>query len=432
MTSLLPSSIAPTGASARRAERGRPSAGSTQAPPRPRPLALVATLGGLAAALLSLAVCLVTGLAGWYATDAGAHGTPSDGLRVGALGWLLGHGAGVGIEGVRISLVPLGITLLAALSIWRLALRVGDQISPYGPDVHRIGDGERDWTVPVAITLFTAGYAVVAVITATLAATSATDPSTARVLVWSLALCGAIGAPAIAVASGRAAIWAAHVPETVRGAARACRRILGVWVGVCLVTFALALVLDLSTAANVMSQLGLDSGEATLVGGLSLTVVPNAAVFAGSFLLGPGFSVGTATVVSPSAVVVGPLPMLPVFAALPDPGTPPGWFGALLLVPVLVGAAGAARSQRRHPTLRWREGAVRGGAGGVSAGLVFGLVAALAGGAIGPGRMREVAPFAGEVLVHAVTAFGLGGLLGGLLVTWWQRRAARTLLDARL
>jgi hypothetical protein len=26
------------------------------------------------------------------------------------------------------------------------------------------------------------------------------------------------------------------------------------------------------------------------------------------------------------------------------------------------------------------------------------------------------------VLVHAVTAFGIGGLVGGLLATWWQRR----------
>jgi len=28
------------------------------------------------------------------------------------------------------------------------------------------------------------------------------------------------------------------------------------------------------------------------------------------------------------------------------------------------------------------------------------------------------------VLVHAVTAFGIGGLVGGLAMTWWQRRRA--------
>jgi hypothetical protein len=26
--------------------------------------------------------------------------------------------------------------------------------------------------------------------------------------------------------------------------------------------------------------------------------------------------------------------------------------------------------------------------------------------------------------VHAITAFGVGGLVGGLVMTWWQRRHA--------
>jgi hypothetical protein len=26
------------------------------------------------------------------------------------------------------------------------------------------------------------------------------------------------------------------------------------------------------------------------------------------------------------------------------------------------------------------------------------------------------------VLVHAITALGIGGLVGGLAMTWWQRR----------
>ena len=38
--------------------------------------------------------------------------------------------------------------------------------------------------------------------------------------------------------------------------------------------------------------------------------------------------------------------------------------------------------------------------------------------------MTDVGPLVGSVLVHAVTAFGIGGLLGALAVTWWQRRGA--------
>ena len=51
-------------------------------------------------------------------------------------------------------------------------------------------------------------------------------------------------------------------------------------------------------------------------------------------------------------------------------------------------------------------------------------ITSLAGGAAGPGRMRFVGPLTSEVLFHLVTAFGLGGLLGGLLATLWQRRTS--------
>jgi hypothetical protein len=40
--------------------------------------------------------------------------------------------------------------------------------------------------------------------------------------------------------------------------------------------------------------------------------------------------------------------------------------------------------------------------------------------------MSHVGAPAGEVLVHAITALGLGGLVGGLLMTWWQRRRSTT------
>ena len=110
----------------------------------------------------------------------------------------------------------------------------------------------------------------------------------------------------------------------------------------------------------------------------------------------------------------------------PTTAPTPGWTPWLIAVPPLVAASAAARAQRRHPTLRWEEGALRGCAGGVLAGVLLGALAAVAGGAVGPGRMRDVGPLAFDVLVHAITAFGIGGLLGGLAMTWWQRRRRPT------
>lgn len=415
MTSLLPPS-APA--------RGRSAAEVSRDLATRRPLVLVATLGGVASAASTLLVCLAVGVVGWFLTDAGAHGTPRDGLRTGALGWLLAHGSGISVQGVAVTLVPLGVTALCAWAIWRVGHRVGDSVSGHGPDALRIADGERDFTVPVAAALFTAGYVVTAVVTASLAGTAATAPDTGRVVLWSLLLTLAVGAPAIATGSGRAAIWASFVPTWVRAALTACRRILVTWLALSFAGFVVSLVLDFSTAVNVMSQLHTDAGDATLFTALSATVLPNAAIFSGSYLLGPGFTVGVGTLVSPGAVLVGPLPMFPLLAALPDSGGPAGWTTYLVAVPFLVAAWGAARAQWRAPTLRWEEGAVRGCFGGVLAGLLFGILAAIAGGAVGPGRMRDVGPFAFDVLVHAITAFGIGGLVGGLLMTWWQRRGA--------
>src|SRR6187200_835750 len=73
-----------------------------------RPLVLLALLGGVAAAAGPLVVCLGVGVAGWFLSDAGAHGAPRDGLRAGAYAWLMGHGSGLTIAGVTISAIPLG------------------------------------------------------------------------------------------------------------------------------------------------------------------------------------------------------------------------------------------------------------------------------------------------------------------------------------
>jgi hypothetical protein len=413
MTSLLPSSAKRTAADVERDLATR------------RPLALLAVLGGVAAAGSTLVFCLGIAVVGWFLTDAGAHGAPSGALRIGALGWLTGHGSGVRIDGVTITAVPLGITLLAAWAIWRLGQRVGDSISGHGPDADAIADGERDWTVPVAVALFLAGYVVTAVITTTLAADPSTDPSAPRVVLWSIVLCVGVGGPAIALGSGRAAIWAPELPPVVRAAAHGCRRILQLWLGVAALAFVIALVIDFDTAANVMSQLHTDAGDAALLSALSLSVVPNAVAWSGAYLLGPGFTVGAGTLVTPNAVALGPLPMFPMLAALPDDGDTPGWTPWLVALPVLIGILGAAWAHRRHRTSRWEEGALRGCASGVLAGVAFGLLAVVAGGAVGPGRLREVGPLAFDSLVHAITAFGIGGLLGGLAMTSWARRAAR-------
>jgi hypothetical protein len=389
-----------------------------------RPLVLLAGLAGVLAAAGTLTICLAVGVAGWFLTDAGAHGAPRDGLRSGALAWLMAHGSGVHVDGLLVTVMPLGITVVCAWATWRTAHRLGDSVSGHGPDADRIADGERDWTVPVAAAVFAAGYVAVAVLAGTLASTPATGPNLVKVVLWSLVLCGLFGAPAIAAGSGRAAVWGAWLPTSLVSTALAVRSVLTTWLWVCLAFFLGALVLDTGTALNLVSQLGTDGAGTGLLALVSLALVPNALVCSGAYLLGPGFTVGVHTIVSPAEVTVGALPVFPMLAALPDSGPTPGWTAWLVLVPPVVAAVGVARAQRRRPTLRYEEGALHGCAGGMLAGAVFGILAALAGGVVGPGRMTDVGPLVGSVLVHAITAFGIGGLLGGLAITWWQRRGS--------
>jgi len=387
-----------------------------------RPLVLLALLAGVGAACSTLVVCLAGGVVGWFLTDAGAHGAPRDGLRVGALGWLMAHGSGVHVEHTAITAAPLGLTLLAAVVVWRLGLRLGDSVSGHGPDADAIADGVRDWTVASATGVFATGYAAVVVVVHHLAATAFTAPSLFRAVAWTVLMCGVVGGCAIAVGSGRAAIWTSFLPISLRAAVAGAWRIL-VWYAVAsAVLLGVALVVDWDGAVNVMSQLHTSPGAATLLIGLCVLVTPNATLFGGSYLLGPGFAVGAHTVVTPTAVVLGPLPMFPLLAALPDAGPTPGWAPALLAVPPVIAAVGTYRTLRRYPTSRWDEAALRGAGAGLVCAVGFTVLAALSGGAVGPGRMADVGPFVFQVLLHGVAAFGVGGLVGALIATAVGRR----------
>lgn len=387
-----------------------------------RPLALVAVYGGLAAALVPLVSFMLIGVIGWFLTDGGVHGTPRDGLRAGALGWLVAHGSGVHVRGAAVTMIPLALTLLCAVAVWRSAVRVGEGLSDHGPDVHALSDGERDFTVPAGATIFAAAYVVVGVLTGVLAGTGSTQPDVGGVFAWSLLLGGLVGGAGIAVGSGRAVVWLEPVPVILREAVVAAVWLLRLHLVVAAALLLGSLVLDGGAALSVLSQLGTNLPGGILFVLASLLVLPNAVVLSGAYLVGPGFQLGTGTLVSPTVVALGPVPLFPLLAALPDNGPTPPWTPFLVAVPPLVAAYAAVRAIRRRPSIAWETGAARGLSAGVVAGVLFGLLAAVAGGAVGPGRMADVGALVAQVFFSAIVSFGIGGLLGGLLGTWLVRR----------
>ena len=379
----------------------------------PRSLTLTSALAGLAAPAIVLAGCMVVALVGWYASDAGAHGTTRDALRVGTDAWLMAHGAhlhlATGSVAVTLTALPLGLTAVS--------LYVAHRLGVWAASTTAVEDARA---LGVATLVLSGLYGVVALVCAVLAGTASAAPS----LPWSF-----LGGVVVGLAGGGTGLlrgsrlaWRRRVPESLRacvlGAVSAT--LLLVAAGSVLAT--VALLVDFDTAANVLSRL-----HADVAGGLLYTVVvaavaPNAALLSSSYLLGPGFSVGAGTLVSPAAVTLGPVPAFPLLAALPAPGTPPAWLDALVVAPVAAAVLATVLVLRRHPALTYDVGLLRGAGSGVLGGLLLTGLVGLAGGAVGPGRMSDIGAPLLDTLVAATVAMGVGGLFTGVAVTWWARR----------
>ena len=258
---------------------------------------------------------------------------------------------------------------------------------------------------------------MVAVVVATLAAGSTADPSVPRVLAWTIAMTALVAAPAIAVGSGRAAIWAAYLPATVRAGAAVAGAVLRAFLLTSALVFLVALAVSFDDAATLTSQLHPSPSEAGLYALVNAAFVPNAALFTGSYLLGPGFAVGGATLVSPGAVVLGPLPARAAAGrAARQPVRRAGWVALRWCCAAAGGGRAGLPHPARPPALRGTRSRSPGAAAAWLAGFGFAVLASVSGGAAGPGRMRFVGPFARDVLVHGVPACGIGALLGAGVV----------------
>jgi hypothetical protein len=268
-------------------------------------------------------------------------------------------------------------------------------------------------------------YGVVAIGTAVLASTPEVSPHLARSFAGGFAVGFLGGGLGILQGSGMLRSWRLRLPETpvaiLVGSVSAT--LLMFAASALLLTSALAM--HLGTAANVLSRLHVDTPGAALYTVIVASVTPNAVLLTTSYLLGPGFAFGTGTLVAPSAVVLGPVPAFPLLAALPGEGPAPGWTTFLVAVPVVLGLLAAVLMTRRFPVPAYELGAARGLGAGVGGGVLTTGLVAVAGGAVGPGRMTDIGAPLLDILVAATVSMGIGGLVGGVVMTWWVRRRWR-------
>lgn len=153
-----------------------------------------------------------------------------------------------------------------------------------------------------------------------------------------------------------------------------------------------------------------EASSPTVLGALvmflaQLALLPNAVVWAISWMIGAPVQLGTGSTLSPFEASLGPLPGIPAFGAIPSTIEP--WFLALVvLTAVVVVALGMMAARRFMPEHdEWWQPLVAAVSATVLAATALVVVTVLSSGAIGPGRMQELGPDIG-----AVAAIAFGGL----------------------
>lgn len=393
-------------------------------PPRPRrraPLPVAVAFATLWAALLSyLPVAAVIGLARTLEGSGGLSGAAHAGLA----GWLLGHGVPIGTSIGSLGLAPLLLTLLIGWRLNRAGLHVTRAIG-----ARRSGSVGGALLVAFAIAL---AYSLLGSIAGLVVDGRGTEVSAGHAAMnfFLLGLAGAL----IGALRGTDALstLARRMPGSVRHGIRT-----GL-VAALLILAAGAAFGGLSVAIGGGQAADMISAYRTGVAGqagitlVSLAYGANGVVWSAAYLLGPGFALGTGSVVRLTEVTIGPLPTLPLLAGLPN--GPMGAAGAALLaVPVLAGlAAGwlctlrAGRDRAAEtPPAKPRAGEkpkpadppwpmLLGGAvlAGPVAGVVLGLLAEVSGGSLGDGRMAMIGPDPWQVGLVAAVVVAVSASLG--------------------
>ena len=378
----------------------------------PRHLRLRWLLDGALAAVLGLGAVAAVVLTLWTLSpypDTEVQGA----LRVAADLWLLGHGTEL-IRPAADGQAPLGLTplLLAALSGWLLYRSARGSLEP---DPLAGEPGAAPAEGPRAACCLSLGYLLVGAgaVACTLPGELRADPWSAAwhlplfaltcTLAAAFATCGLPPAPA----------WAHRLPgpATLRAAARAAAAGTGAYCAAGAVLAAVALACHAPAAGDSFARLGggrsgwsawCDLGGLALLG---LALLPNAAVWAVAYALGPGLALGVHGFAGPLEARGEPvLPDFPLLAALPQgtPGGVPTWV-ALALVPAAGAGATAWRAGREAPAGHLPAlGTALLAACGTAASL--GALAALSAGPLGVAELARFGP-TGWLTALAVAAW---------------------------
>jgi len=345
-------------------------------------------LAGVQGALFSLALVLIPM---WViaASADGAQVSWGQATGIATRVWLTGFAVPWAVDGVPVTLVPLGIAALTALMLVQLSRRFA---SP-------------TWTAGLAAT---ASFAATVGVATSIAWAGADDVEN-RVTRAVLISC-ALAAPAVAwgLVRQRGAVlaWLGRVPSTVRVGVRMAVAMAAGTLLLSALTLVVSTISARHTVADAATSLGVDVAGGIALALLETLYAPTLVVWTVSWLSGAGYVLGG--VISSSAEApTATIPALPLLATLPH-----GAGGPLALSPLVIVALGAAVVVALRKRLTSGMGDVA--AVGVALALFafgFGAASRVSRGAIGPGTLAVVGP---EPLIAAVMPaleLGIGAVL---------------------
>ena len=323
--------------------------------------------------------------------------------------WLLGHGVtiefaagrlfGTDIPAFDFSLIPIGLSILLGLLIFRIG--------------RRLATAPVAWPGWLGALLAYGGFSLSLTVFAASPTASATDWQVALFpalfMATALALGTLTGNPIEIDQIGIEALerrkfreWSQKNFANLGWALRAlCGPALRAGTAVVLMlTAAAGLALAILVGFNwiLITQL-YEAVRVTVLGGIVVTaaqlaILPNLAVYGASWFTGVGFSIGTGSLISPLGTATGPMPALPILGALPVGQLS---FGMIALVVPLVSAfLATVMIRKRAADIRFEFASAWSAA--ISLGLSIAAVAAieigilvfLASGSAGPGRLAMV------------------------------------------
>jgi Family of unknown function (DUF6350) len=366
----------------------------------------------LAAAGGGLAVLVTLTAIGWItAPHVGIGGGLAGVLRSAGLLWLVAHHVEVTVRGVgRVGLLPLGLVLLPAALIER-----GGRWMANAGHVTQLRDvGYAALAIACPYTLFTAAVAVAS-------RTSVAAPS-----LWQAVAAGflvSLVAGGLGAARGLAP-WrnlARLVPPRPRSVILGMVAALAVLIAAGAVLAGASLAVHLAAYRQAMASLSPGAGGSALLVLAGLSYLPNSVIWAIAYMLGPGFSFGVGTAVSPSGSALGAVPAFPMLAALPvgSRAAFPPWLGFFILVlPYLAGALAGLMTVRIAPTPLLEAAPLWGLLTGSLTAVVIGFGAKFSGGPLGAGRLASVGPTGAEVGVVAILEVGVTAALVAGAANW--------------